>query len=162
MAPFSKEVRKQADRNITFSMLAANTEPYKGKIVILGGEVITTSPLENSTELEVLNKPLGVDWRPKVEGAHGRFILFVNRFLDPAVWKQGREVTVLAKVIGEREGKIGMKPYRYPLLEALEWRLWSSSPTGYYYYDPFWDPTFWGPWRNPRQPHPSIIVPEKR
>ena len=163
MAPFSKEMRKQADKNITFLMLAMDTEPYKGKIVILGGEVITTSVLESSTEVEILDKPLESDWRPKQEGARGRFILIANEFLDPAIWKQGREVTALAKVVGQREGKIGMKPYRYPLLEALEWRLWPQTPpSGHYYHDPFWDSFLWGPWVPPRQPTPPIIiVPEK-
>ena len=161
VAPFSKEMRKQVDRSLTFSMLVADPERYKDKMVILGGEVIITSPLEKTTEVEILEKPLGWDWRPKTEGAQGRFILVVNKFLDPVVWKQGREVTVLGKVLGQREGKIGEKAYIYPVLEAIEWHLWVPIPPAGYYYEPFWDPLFWGPSRYPHHEPPIIIVPDK-
>jgi len=161
VAPFSKGMRKQVDRSVTFSMLLSDPERYKDKIVILGGEVIATSPLENNTEVEILEKPLGWDWRPQTEGAQGRFILEVNKFLDPMVWKQGREVTVLAKVAGQKEGKIGEKAYIYPVLEAIEWRLWVPMPSTGYYYGPFWDPFFIGPSRYPHNEPPIIIVPDK-
>ncbi len=142
VAPFSSDVRAKVDGELNFPALFSNPEIYADKVVILGGEVISTDPLENHTEVIMLEKPLGVDWRPKQTNARGRFILVVNTFLDPAVWKNGSDVTAIARVAGHRDGKIGRSPYSYPVVEAIEWRLWAQlpPPVHYYHYDPFWDP----------------------
>ena len=125
-APFSKDVRGQIEEGVAFTSLASDPNFYSGKVVALGGTVIETKPMEDHTEVEVLEKPLYWDWTPKTDGARGRFILQVDGFLDPAVWKKGRQVTVAAEMIGSRDGKIGMKPYRYPVLKAIEWKLWTN------------------------------------
>ncbi len=145
MAPFPKDVREKADRKLRFSAYRDNPESYKGKTVVVVGEVITTRPLKDRTEVEILHRPMDFTWRPKDEGSDGRYIVVINEFLDPAVWKQGREVTFIAGITGSREGKIGERRYNYPVLKALDWMLWKPVPGDYYYrryYDPFRDPFY--------------------
>lgn len=145
VAPFPKEVRKGADRELRFAAYRDKPELYKGKTAVVAGEVIAARPLEECTEVEMLHRPMDWTWRPKNEGSAGRYIVVVDEFLDPAVWKQGRRVTFIAEITGSREGKIGERRYIYPVLKAIDRKLWAPLPDDYYhrrYYDPFRDPFY--------------------
>jgi outer membrane lipoprotein len=102
--------------------------------------------MDQATELEVLQRPLDGYEKPlAVDRSDGRFIARCDRYLDPAVYTQGRDVTIAGKVLGSQTGTVGESSYVYPLLSCLEIRLWPQTvyaPDAYDLY-PAW---YWGFW----------------
>jgi len=159
VSPFSKEVRQRIDKGISFEDLLANPENYRGQVVMLGGRILMIKPKKGHTEMTILQQPLSLDYSP-VSGdrSGGRFLLIVKGFLDPAVYSPGRRITTAAEVTGTEERSLGEKTYTYPVLNALQVKLWPPPPKGYQYWDPLW-----GPPRGPfLEPHPIPHPPPHR
>ena len=154
-APISKELRAQADRTLTFQQVFQNPEAYKGKIVIWGGEIIETiNQKDGTTFIVVLQRPL--DWmqEPKIERSGGRFIILVEGYVDPYVFKRGRRITVAGEILGRKVMRLGELEYPYPLLRSKQLYLWGEHyyypypypyyPWRYYgYYGPWWGYPYW-------------------
>jgi len=129
----SKESLRQADPNITFQLLVKNPDRYTGKVVLLGGQIVTTVVRENETWIEVLQQPL--DWQQQPQDtdiSYGRFLVRFDGFLDPAVYAVGKRLTVLGEVQGKKVQPLKEMEYTYPVLFAREHHLWkpegSSGP----------------------------------
>jgi outer membrane lipoprotein len=121
----SKQVRQQADQSLSFPILSADPEAYKGKIVILGGVIaqITTKP--EQTELEIVQKNLDGSGEPETtDTSYGRFLVIADRFLDPLIYKKDRKITVAGEVTGSEVRKLDTLEYRYSVIKALELKLW--------------------------------------
>jgi outer membrane lipoprotein len=146
----SQPVREQAEPPVPFAQLRDNPDAYKERTVILGGEVVQTQNVSEGTLLEVVQKPLDAAERPLLtDHTDGRFMALCDRYLDPAVYAQGRDLTVAGRVLGTRTGQIGELTYTYPLISCVELHLWPryvSAPGYYYAYPWFWDPWYWDPW----------------
>ncbi len=157
----SKELRAQVDKEISFRELSRDPASYQGKIVLLGGEIIGAKNLREGTLIEILHRPTNREGRPK-EGdlSEGRFLALYDGYLDPAVYAQGREVTVAGVIKGKRVLPMDEIEYVYPLVEIKEIHLWPPRREAEYYwphpyyYDPWW-------WSYP-YPGPAIIIREKR
>jgi outer membrane lipoprotein len=154
----SEGVRRQAE-TIPFAQLRADPEAYKDRTVILGGEIWQASNVPEGTLVEVVHKPLDAYERPLLtDRTEGRFMALCNRYLDPAIYARGREVTIAGRVLGTRSGRIGELEYTYPLISCLELRLWPQTvavpppygPYPWWYWDPwYWDPWYFRPYRSP-------------
>lgn len=167
---FPKETLRDVNRSLSVAELRRAPEAYLNEKVMLGGEILATRPKVGETEIEVLSRPLGDDERPdRTDRSGGRFLIRTQEFLDPAVYANGRRITVVGRVAGAEERPINELPYRYPVISADQLRLWSReavSPYPYpryqfgfgfghgpffwrygrpypYYYDPFYDPFWW-------------------
>lgn len=154
VSPFSKEIRQRVNKEINFQALLADPNSCRGQVVMIGGRILETAPKEGRTELTVLQQPLGIDYAPSSGDEYGgRFLLIVQGFLDPAVYSPGRKITAAAEVGGSEARPLGEKSYVYPVLKALELKLWPPPPTVYQYpfQDPFWGPP-WGPFWWPPPP----------
>lgn len=128
-----------------------NPQAYIGQRVRWGGTIARVENREASTDLEVVARELGSSGRPRQsDRSAGRFIARVAGFLDPAVYSEGRQVTIAGTIVEETSARIGEHKYRYPVVNAETVYLWEplrDVPDRYgYYYDPFYDP-FWYPWR---------------
>jgi outer membrane lipoprotein len=156
----SEPLRQQVDPRLTFVQLQADPGAYKGRTVVLGGEIIRTHNTPEGTLLEVLQKPLNSYERPLVtDRTEGRFMVLCEKYLDTAVYTKGREVTVAGRVLGARTGQIGEIEYTYPLLDCLELHLWPQPvpalsgyapyPGWYWYPWYWWDPWYRRPYRYP-------------
>lgn len=164
----SKNVRRQARIDVPFREVAENPSFYKGYLFIWGGTIVETTGAEDGSEIEVVQNPLDRYGAVKEEDiSEGRFLVRSGRFLDPLIYKKGREITVAGVLTGSVKRRIGEALYRYPVLEPKEVYLWKEEeyyyryrpyPYGYpWYYDPWWgrwpyyrhsyycDP-FWDPW----------------
>ncbi|HSE05720.1 MAG TPA: Slp family lipoprotein [Methylomirabilota bacterium] len=148
---FPDEVMRTVNTAITADELRAMPEAHKGARVIVGGEILATQPREGLTEIELLTRRLRGDDSPaRTDSSPGRVLLRAKDFLDPAVYAQGRRITVVGEVAGVEERKIGDVPYRYPVIGLERIRLWAQDvvvvpayPYSWpYYYGPYWDP-FW-------------------
>ena len=133
----STNLREQTDPSLTFGEVIRNPDAFKGRTVIWGGEIIeTTNEKDGDTVLEIFQRPLS--WREEPQetaASEGRFLVRVEKYLDPYVYRRGRKVTVAGEVLGEEVRPIGKMDYRYPLILSKELYLWT-----YYYpysYSPY-------------------------
>ena len=150
--PISKQLRAQADRTLSFQQVSQNPEAYKGKIVIWGGEIIETiNQKDGTTLIVVLQRPM--DWmeEPDLRRSEGRFILLVEGYVDPYVFRRGRRITIAGEIVGRKVMRLGELEYPYPLVRSKQIYLWGEYyyypypyPWGYYgYYGPYWRYPYW-------------------
>ena len=141
---FPPEMRKGVNQTLSLAELRqAPPGVFLQQRVILGGEILETSPQAGETEIEVLGRPLQRDDRPAwTDYSDGRFLIRSPQFLDPAVYAKGRRLTVLGTVAGEQQRAIGGQPYTYPVIASEQIRLWPNDPPLYAYPAPY--PWFWG------------------
>jgi outer membrane lipoprotein len=110
----------------TFADITPASADAIGDLVRWGGQIIATVPEAERTCFEVLGRPLDAVARPRHEGpAHGRFLACRERFYDPAIFEQGRDLTVTGRLVGFEQGKVGGFDYRYPVVAADTVYLWS-------------------------------------
>ncbi len=156
-SPITKELRHES-APLTFAEVFKDPAAYKGKIVVWGGEIAAIVNQKDGTSLvEVIERPL--DWReePKrTEASGGRFLVLVEKFVDPHIYRPDREITVAGEIFGERKKFLGEMEYRYPLLLSKQIHLWRqyryAYPPLYYPYFPhypwgYYDPWYGDPWR---------------
>jgi outer membrane lipoprotein len=77
-----------------------------------------------------------------VKKTEGRFIFNSSNYLDPQVYKKGRQVTVAGKVIGEESRPVGEMNYRYPVIQSQEVYLWED----YSDYPPYYPESYFSSW----------------
>lgn len=151
----SKDIRDKVDPSLTFEKVIQNPIAYKGKTVVWGGEIVETLNQKNgTTEIEVFQIPLDSTDAPKASNVSaGRFLILVDKYLDPYLYRKGRRITVAGEILGEQIKPLGEMDYRYPLISSKQIRLWEEYhdrpyPYPYYpwgYYDPWWGyPYWWG------------------
>jgi len=138
----SKDLRTSTDPSLTFRQVHGNSNTYKGKFVVWGGEIIeTVNQKDGTTQIEIFQRPLG--WRGEPDVTHvsdGRFLILADQYLDPYVYRRGRKITVAGEILGEKIKSLGDMDYRYPLLSSKQIYLWPEYyyyPYPYYYYDPW-------------------------
>ncbi len=119
---------READPGVTFQVLLQDPDRQKGKVVLLGGEILTTTVKEGETWVEVLQKPLGSDQRPKdTDVSYGRFLIYFRDFRDPAIYAGERKITVLGQVQGKKVMSLKEMNYTYPVLIPREFHLWKPE-----------------------------------
>lgn len=150
----SKEIRDEVSEELTLSIVAKNPEAYMGKIVLWSGVIISTVNMREGTMIEVLQKPADSRGKPKdVDYSEGRFLVFDLRYLDTAIYTQGKNLTVAGEIKGKKIQPLGEIEYTYPLIASKELYLWpEEQEERYYYYPyPYWGPPWWYyPYRHPR------------
>lgn len=115
-----------------------------GQRVRWGGSIVDTRPGESETCIEILARSLDTRARPYSGDAdQGRFLACRDGFKDPAVFKGGRDITVVGTLAGFVEGSIGEFRYVYPRVAADTLFLWAEETRGRYYHDPLW---YYDPW----------------
>ena len=142
-APISKDLRMAAKKDLTFQEVFQHPDAYAGSIVIWGGKIIKTLNAQTGTEIIILESPLDYGEEPTVEEAsRGRFIAKTPKFLDPAVYRRGRKITVAGQILGKETKALGKIQYTYPVIEIKEVHLWRKTkwyqPYSYGW-DPYWD-----------------------
>jgi outer membrane lipoprotein len=139
----------------------------EGQAVRWGGDIIKVEPRAESTCFEVLARELDARTRPRDNDnapSLGRFIACRNGFYDPEEFERGRDVTVVGRLDGTEQGKVGEFEYTYPVVRADAIYLWPKRPpyprTPYYDpwmygFGPYWG---WGPYWGPYWGGPTVIV----
>ncbi len=123
-----KESLRQVDPDITFQALVKNPDAYRGKVVLLGGQIMNTTLSEGATWVEVLQRPLDWRQRPKdTDESYGRFLVRFPGFQDPAIYSPGKKITVLGEVAGKKSMPLGNIEYLYPELIPREQYLWKPE-----------------------------------
>ncbi len=113
---------------LTPQTVAANPLPATGKNVQWGGTIIGITNLQESTQIEVLAYPLDSNARPQSNSNPlGRFFLEQRSFLDPATYKQGRQISAVGTVTGTRNSMVGEASYDHAVIEARQIYLWPED-----------------------------------
>jgi outer membrane lipoprotein len=130
----SDTLRQQAEPMLSFNALRADPDAFKGRTVILAGDILKTQNTQQQTSIEILQKPMDRFEAPHItDQTAGRFIAQCDQYLDPAIYDQGRQITVAGKVLGSYSGQVGKADYLYPLISCVEIHLWPrvSQDTAY-------------------------------
>ena len=123
--PFPKELQEKVNKNLPFGELKKAPDKYQGTWVMLGGMIVRAKNSKDGVLIEVLQRPLSADGRPdRTDESGGRFLVLSNEFLDTAIYSPGRELTVIAEVIGGKELPLDEITYLYPLCNAKSLHLW--------------------------------------
>ena len=114
-----------ADRAITPAQVAAGMPAMLDREVVWGGVIVETTNLEYSTLIEVLAYPLDGNDRPQPdEPTTGRFIAEHRGFLDPAVYSNGRLLSVTGKITRTASARVGGSQQTYPVIDTSGIHLW--------------------------------------
>ena len=141
--PISQELQKGLDESLTFERLIEAPEDFIGKRVMFGGTIVKTRTLANGTEIEVVQKKIGFTGYPQTgDETAGRFIFFNKGFLEPEIYSRGRGITGVGKLTGTKVGKVGERPYEFPVIETEELKLVDNVERNPYFYPPYWDPWY--------------------
>ncbi len=147
----SKGLLKEVNRELTIEAVQSATEQHLGQRVLWGGVIISSENLKGTTEVEVLETSLSwgdIPASPVVGGSGGRFIIEAAKYLDTALFSEGRLITVAGAVKGVVTRKIGMMDYQYPVITPIELKLFDPYKEPEYRYDPwanpFYSPFYYG------------------
>ncbi|WP_142525450.1 Slp family lipoprotein [Methylacidimicrobium cyclopophantes] len=149
--PFSESTVEAARNQPSFGALRHNPAAYQGRLVILGGKIAQIQNRKSATVLEIVQHPLGSGERPSsTDQSGGRFLAVTPKFLDPTIYKRGKEVTVAGRVSGVQPGRIGKRSYSYPVISISQIHLWrpvSAVGSDYDWAMMNWgyEPGMWGP-----------------
>ena len=138
-------------KEITLSQVLSSPENYRGFNVLWGGRIVNCLNRENSTILEIVEFPLDLESKPQAETkSYGRFLVETKDFLDCAIYTPGKLITVAGTFKELRDGKIGERPYKFPVIEGKAFHLWKEEirvqleaypcwyPYWYLWYYPWW------------------------
>ncbi len=120
------------DRTASFHDVLASPESYKGRVLVLGGEVLNAKRLRDGTQIELLQLPLEDGERPSHDRqqSQGRFLAMQPEFLDPATMTQGTRVTIVGEVSGAKTDRLDDVEYRYPTLIVKHLHVWPVQSYG--------------------------------
>jgi outer membrane lipoprotein len=120
------------DRTVTFRDLLASPESYRGRVVVLGGEVLKAKRLQDGTQIELLQLPLEDGEEPSLDRqqSQGRLLALQQEFLDPATVVEGTRVTIVGEVSGAKTDRLDDMEYRYPTLIVKHLHIWSVESYG--------------------------------
>jgi outer membrane lipoprotein len=127
----SSAIRSQVAPDVTYTDIAQNPAAYIGKMIIAAGTIIDAKNLPEATRLEILQYPTTSSGRPVLDKpSEGRFLVLIPAYLETAIYRPGRSITVAGEVSGQRELPLGETTYRYPVFIPHELYLWPEGASG--------------------------------
>lgn len=117
----SEQSRDLVDQTITFNQLRGNPKAYRGKLVLLGGNVTAVTKTGEETQLEIIEHWLDSRELPvEVIASRGSFLAVTLEPLDSAKYKPGALVSMLGEVTGKKAYPLGGMEYGYPVIVIRE------------------------------------------
>ncbi len=148
-------IRQEPAVNPSIGAAVNRIESHRGMKVRWGGTVASVQNNQADSLVEVVGRNLDSQGYPLPGDTNlGRFMARVRGFIDPAIYKQGRSVTVAGTIEDKMTRNIGEHPYTYPVVRADNFYLWPNMANVYGrypgYYDPYFYPYYgypgWGGW----------------
>jgi outer membrane lipoprotein len=122
-------LQPQIDQSLTFTEVLTSPGSYRGRLMLLGGEILKAKRLKEGTQVELLQLPLNKDQEPTMDltQSQGRMLVLHQASLDPATLTAGMLVTFVGQVSGALIEKIDEADYRYPTLTVKHWYVWPPA-----------------------------------
>ncbi len=128
-AGVTQEETSQIHSSATFAEISANPEAYQGQEIVVGGKVIAARQYYDTTQIEVMQLPLGEGQEPQTNEAltQGRFLAFQKAGLNPVGIPPGTRVTVVGEVAGSAVPDPSQAAVAYPVLEVKTLTVWRAA-----------------------------------
>ena len=131
-------ITKSKDPITDLTLILQHPQANQGKEVRLGGVIASIRNEQQRTRIEMVAMPLTADGRPILHAqSQGRFIAYINGFLEPIEYAKGRLLTVAGQFSGDQKGKIGKYSYTFPVVQVSGQQLWQVQQQ-LQLDDPFW------------------------
>lgn len=127
---------KQAEPGVTLTLLTSRPEAYHGKVVVLGGAVVSQSDEDGRTWLLMRNRPLDADYVPHMpasvnDSEAGAYWVVVPQEGPLKNYQNWSRLTVVGRVSDERPTKPEPGSGKEPVLVGLYMRVWGGGWGGY-------------------------------
>lgn len=158
----SPELQEKIERDVSFQQVKAAPLSYKGKLIFVGGAVLSVKPLkQNGTRIEVLQLPLESEYEPQgqLTASGGRFLACHKEFLDPATIPAGTRVTMVGEVTGSMTLTLDEVEYVYPTFDIASLTIWPPKLPAFWFHPYPYFGAYWGPYWGPPQ---WIVWPMER
>jgi outer membrane lipoprotein len=120
----SKEMRDRAETGISPDTVFRDPDAFAGRVVILGGFIVSTMRADRGSYIEVVQNPLDSTGRPSDRDiSSGRFLIFSESRVDSSIYSPGREITVAGEVLGKEVLLLNGTEYSYPVIRGDELHL---------------------------------------
>lgn len=104
------------------------SDPAQKLEVRMAGVVAKVENKQDKTRIEVANIPVDSAGKPNLAmKPQGRFIAYVDGFVDPLNIKPNTYVTFLGVTEPSEHAKIGEFDYEYPVMKVESMRVWQKS-----------------------------------
>lgn len=131
-ATVPEPLRNAPEQSPSIDAVRADPQAHRGERVRWGGTIAGVENRAERTLIEVVGRPLNPGGRPDKDGTTpGRFLARVEGFLDPAVYKEGRLLTVVGRLDDATVRPVGDYPYRYPVVATDGYYLWPPVAPGH-------------------------------
>ncbi|MGE0473276.1 MAG: Slp family lipoprotein [Nitrospirales bacterium] len=139
VATLPGDLASRVDLHLNFLQIKESPDSHKGKLVMLGGQILEARRLKDSTQLIILQLPLIDEQEPVTEltQSQGRFIANQQEFLDPATVPSGTRVTVVGEISGSQSQSLDETTYDYPTVIIKNLKVWPKISLGSYLYPPY-------------------------
>ena len=128
----SRQVRSQVTYDGPFLDVQRAPDKHAGEIVMFGGKILNNQASTAFSELTILQLRIDSRGRPKDgDQSDGRYLIQSDQFLDPAIYKKEALLTVAGRITGSEVRAIGGFDYDYPMLKAIEIKLWPEDDRNY-------------------------------
>lgn len=143
-------MRDKSYANIHLSVVNTDISRYQNTRVRWGGTIISVVNEKNSSQIQALFYPVGSYGRPLVDRkTEGRYAMSTPLFLDPAIYKEGTEITVTGVISGQIQQQVGKKTLALPLLTIDNIHIWplrQQQEGGFYPYPRYYYPYYYNPY----------------
>jgi outer membrane lipoprotein len=105
--------------------VAEAPERWVDRDIVWGGMIVEVRNFERHSEIEMLAYPLDDKQRPMLELAdEGRFIALVPGYVEANDFPEGRFMSLVGRITGERRGQLRNEPYLWPEVDIERLHLW--------------------------------------
>lgn len=144
----SPSLQQEAGPAVGFAELTAHPDTYKGRLVILGGLVMSVQPRQQGSLLEVDQRQMDERFYPIGATSGGTFLVESDEWLNSKWYLPKSKVVVAGLVEGARDGLLLLKASQVTLIEPPTWekyyypvpRDWYPPELEYWYTPPYFNP----------------------
>ena len=102
-------LQQEAGPRVSFAELSAHPDQYKGRLTILGGEVMSVTPWEQGSLLTVDQRQLDDRFYPVGAASGGTFLVESDEWLTSSKYVPKSKVVVAGVVEGQKDGWLLLK-----------------------------------------------------
>jgi starvation-inducible outer membrane lipoprotein len=144
----STSLQREAGPRVNFADLAAHPDQYKGRLEILGGEVMSVAPWGTGSLLIVDQRRLDDRLYPVGTTSGGTFVVESDTWLNSDQYVPKSKVVAAGVVAGQKDGWLLLKAKQVTFLSPPNWekyyypvpREWYPHELEYWYTPPYFDP----------------------